>query len=253
MKRLAVFLFLFFVVLGILFLSKTAQNFEVKFRIEKIVMERNEIVPTSEIMNFARINSEKKLEKLTPEMVLDRIEKHPYIKSADGSFIDSVTFNVRVREVEPFALIFGTQSTSCLTSDGKILPFNPVIKIYDLPIITGIEIEKNNQINTVNSIPQLIKVFETLQSLKAIDFALFSSISELQVDEKTKFNGYLSRPHAKIIFDKSFDSQKGIQLSEFWRQIVLNQNSTRYEYIDLRFKGQIVVKEKQLNQLTELI
>jgi len=253
LKRIAVFLFLIFFVIGILFLSRTAQNFEVKFRIEKIVLEQNEIVPTSEILNFARINSEKKLEELTPEMVLDRIEKHPYIKSAEGSFLDSVTFSIRVKEVEPFALIFGTQVKSCLTSDGKILPFNPVIKIYDLPIITGIELERNNQLNTVNSIPHLTKVFETLHSLRAIDFALFSSISELQIDEKNKFYGYLSKPQAKIIFDKSFDFKRGIQLSEFWRQIILNQNSIRYEYIDLRFKDQIVVKEKQINQLTELI
>lgn len=253
MRKLAVYIFLILVVIGFLFISRTAQDFEVKFRIEKIELENNVIVPTFEILNFARINSGDNLKELSPEMVIDRIEKHPYIKSAKGNFLDSITLNIRLREVEPFALIFGRESKSCLTADGKIIPFNSVIKMYDLPLITGIEIEKHSKPFSITGNNKITTAFEILQTLKEIDFAFFSSLSEIEITQKGTYCGYLSKPHAKIIFNKNFDFKKGIQLSEFWRQIVLNQSEMRYEYIDLRFKDQIVVKEKQFNQLTELI
>jgi len=38
------------------------------------------------------------------------------------------------------------------------------------------------------------------------------------------------------------DKLRSLYLSEFWRQVILNFPDINYDYIDLRFKDQIIVK-----------
>jgi cell division protein FtsQ len=253
LRKLIVYISLIALIVLIALLSQTAQKYDVKYRIEKIVLENNSIVPTSEILKFARIGSEKELKGLSPEIVIDRIEKHPYVKSAEGNFLDSITLSIKVKEVEPFALILCKESMLCLTADGKVIPFNSSIKMYDLPLITGVSTEAYLKPISIIGNSELSAAFEILHALEEIDFAFFSLLSEIEITGKDQYCVYLTKPQARIILNKNFDFKKGIQLSEFWRQVILNQNLIKYEYIDLRFEDQIVVKEKKFNQLTELI
>jgi hypothetical protein len=67
-------------------------------------------------------------------------------------------------------------------------------------------------------------------------------ISEMNIDNQNNLSLYLSQPRGKIIAGYELDKLRSLHLSEFWKQVILN-SSDEYEYIDLRFQDQIVVKK----------
>lgn len=233
-------------------LSQTAQRFDVKYRVEKIKIVDNKLIPSYEILNFAHLNSLSNLKELTLEQIMDRIEKHPYIKSVSCTFTDSITLSVSIEEVVPFAYVFDGKTNYVITTEEKILPPNPNILIYDVPLITGVHVEKCRATKyPMNG--EISYAYRILSILKKIDIALFSSISEIEISKKFGAYGYLTKPHARIIFGNNFDDIKGIHFSEFWRQVILSKNASRYEYIDLSFENLVVAKEKSLNQFIDTL
>jgi hypothetical protein len=67
-------------------------------------------------------------------------------------------------------------------------------------------------------------------------------ISEVNIGNQTNRSRYRSQPRGKIIAGNELDKLRSLHLSEFWKQVILN-SSDEYEYIDLRFQDQIVVKK----------
>ncbi len=252
LRKLTVYISLIALIVLVALLSQTAQKYDVKYRVEKIYLVDNKLVPSFEILNFAHLNSPNDLKELTLEQIVDRIEKHPYIKSANCKFIDSITLRVSIEEIVPFAYVFGGTTSYLITTEAKILPFNSNVIIYDIPLITGVRVEKYQASKYLIN-EEISYAYRILSIIKRIDIALFSSVSEIEISKTVGAYGYLSRPHARIIFGENFDDKKGIHFSEFWRQIILNKNLVRYEYIDLRFENQLVAKEKSLNQFIDTL
>ncbi|MCX8057448.1 MAG: cell division protein FtsQ/DivIB [Ignavibacteria bacterium] len=238
MKDFAIYLsavvFLFIVIL----IVKTAKEYEPKYYLRNIVIENNKIIPSDVLLEFINIRDKNDLNELSAEIIIDRIEKHPYVKKAEGIFVDSTTLKVYVYEVEPFFLVITKGKNFILTKDKRLIPEDVKLNIIDLPILT-----LDEEILSVNK--RLIdEAYQTFLNIHNTDIALFEIISELNINNNSNMVLYLTKPKVKILLGKDFEELKAIYLSEFWRKVILRQSQENYEYIDLRFNDQIIVKSQ---------
>lgn len=243
-----VFLYISFILFIVLVIWTTiiAQRFGENSTIKNLVISSNKIIPSEVLLDFILLRSKEDLESVTGEIIIDRIEKHPYIKSVNGYFVDSTTFQVEIIEVVPFAIILTSKEQYVLTDDKKLIKYDNNLNLYNLPVVTCYFMKKFNK-NDPNSQRIIENIYSSLYNIIKVDKGLYNIISELNLERKDKINLYLTEPRAKILVGDKIDLKKAIYLSEFWRQVILFNVATDYQYIDLRFKDQIVTKKIRNN------
>ncbi len=239
MKNISIYIFLVLFIAINVVLFITAKNYKPEFNLKYLVIENNKIIPTEVLIEFANIKDKETLSSLSAELIVDRIEKHPYVKRAEGSFVDSNTIKVRIEEVEPFVMILYNNKNLIITKDKKLIPDDIRLNILDLPVVTFDADLKNIQLKD-SKLFDLI--FKSLENLHNTDKALFEIISEMNVNKNFDLTFYLTKPKGKILIGKEVNKTKAIYLSEFWRKVILTNPANEYEYIDFRFNDQIVVK-----------
>lgn len=241
MKNLSIYIISILFLGFIAYLSFIAKKYEPKYRVENLVIENNKIIPSDLLLEYINVKDKSSLKDISAEMILDRIEKHPYVKRAQGVFVDSTTFKVTIEEVEPFLMFITGDGNYIITKDNNALPEIEKLSIIDLPVVTMSYIKKQN-IKTIKKRELFDLAHNCFNKIYETDRGLFATISEMNIDNNFNLSLYLTKPKAKIIVGKEFDKNKALYISEFWRQIILNTNHISYDYIDLRFNEQIVVK-----------
>ncbi len=136
MRKLWIYivLVLFLIINGLMI--STAKKYEPKYVVKNLVITNNQIIPTDVLLEFINVKDKETLTSLTAEMIIDRIGKHPYVKNVEGVFVDSTTYVVSVKEVEPFLLIMTDNQNYVLTKEKKLIPEDPNLNVLDLPVVT---------------------------------------------------------------------------------------------------------------------
>ncbi|MGB9664237.1 MAG: cell division protein FtsQ/DivIB [Ignavibacteria bacterium] len=241
MRRYSIYLISVLFIGFIVYLSVLAKKYEPKYRVENLVIVNNHIIPTEVLLDFIQVKSKEELADLTADLILDRIEKYPYVKRVEGFFVDTVTYQVKVEEVIPFFIAVTNLGNFIVTKENKIIPEDTRLNIIDLPVLT---ISSNlTRENLKPNNPLFSAAFKSFENIYKTDKGLFETISEMNIDNQQNLNLYLTKPKGKILAGNEIDKFRAFYLSEFWRQIILNDPNINYDYIDLRFQNQIVVKK----------
>lgn len=246
MKRYSIYIIFVLFIAFILYLAVLARKFEPEYRVQKIIITNNDIIPDEMIYEFISIKNSEELKEIPAKTIVDRVEKIPYVEKAEGKFIDLHTFQVIVTEIEPFIMMITEKGSFIISKDGKILPDDKRLKVFDLPILT-IANSKSVKSLTVSSNREIENAFKTFLNIHRTDNALFEVISELNINQNSDLVLYLTKPKGKILIGKTLDKVKVLYLSEFWRNVILKNSNADYDYIDLRFEDQIVVKTNSKN------
>lgn len=234
------FILILFIALNVILIN-TAKKYEPQLQVKNLVIVNNQIIPTEVLMDFIQIKDKSDLTHLTAETIVDRIEKYPYVKKAEGQFIDSTTLKVIVEEVEPFLSVVTIDGNYILTKDKRLLLDSPALNILDLPLVNLTDLNlKSTDLLKEKTI--LEKAYNSFYRIHQVDIALFEIISELNINRNKELTFYLSKPKGKILVGDELSKSKAVYLSEFWRKEILTNYDKNYEYIDLRFNDQIVVK-----------
>jgi cell division septal protein FtsQ len=240
MRKYSIYIVSILFLIFIVYLTILAKRYEPKYRIENLVIINNHIIPTDVLLDFIQIKSKEDLEGLTADVLLDRIEKYPYVKRVQGIFIDTITYQVSIEEVSPFFIAVTNLGNFIVTKEKRIIPEDSRLNIIDLPVLT---ISANLTRDNFNpGSPYFLIAFKSFENIYQTDKALFEIISEMNIDNQQKLNLYLTKPKGKILAGNKIDKLRALYLSEFWRQIILNEPNVSYDYIDLRFQNKIVVK-----------
>lgn len=240
MRRYSIYLLSVLFIGFIVYLSMLAKKYEPKYRVENLVIVNNHIIPTEVLLDFIQVKSKEDLMNLTADLILDRIEKYPYVKRVEGIFIDTITYQVKVEEVTPFFFAVTNLGNFYVTNENKIIPEDTRLNIIDLPVLT---ISFNLTVDNLKpNDPYFSAAFKSFENIYRTDKGLFEIISEMNIDNQQNLNLYLTKPKGKIVAGSKIDKLRALYLSEFWRQVILNEPNTSYDYIDLRFQNQIVVK-----------
>lgn len=187
---------------------------------------------------------------ISPALVADRAQRHPWVRTAHVRRLPSGTLSVRVEERVPVVLVMRSgQPAGFFDAEGVALPLDPTGTAadsgavpYDLPLLTG-------------SVPDVVPgerttsaaLRATLAALASADAATLALVSEIEwhaagrtVLWTTPAGGHPSVP---VRLGATNVPDQLARLRAFWDQSVLPRPRARFRLVDLRFGGQVVTQE----------
>ncbi|MFQ5753413.1 MAG: cell division protein FtsQ/DivIB, partial [bacterium] len=114
-----------------------------------------------------------------------------------------------------------------------VLPNLELGMLLDYPIISKVE----NQSRELNNILNYLRFIKTNQ------FTLYSEISEISYSPKMGIYFYLTEGTIPVFMGEQDFEQKGSNLLAVLNILNKEKKLSEIEYFDLRFKGQVIVKE----------
>ncbi|MEC7822671.1 MAG: FtsQ-type POTRA domain-containing protein [Candidatus Neomarinimicrobiota bacterium] len=175
----------------------------------------------------------------------DRIESLIYVKDCKISRTFPETINIVIYEREPLVMINSTDLIM-LDVDGICLP----VEEYDaisLPILSNFK--TNEELYPTG---QKTKSSNVARSIDIIKYSkrnfnrLYEDISEFVFNDSNEYEIILKNGKTKILLGSNNILKKIDYLKAFDSALPADKNFNIYKYIDLRYKDQIVVKERRV-------
>ena len=206
--------------------------------LNKIIVKGNEVIPDKKIIELANVKPGVKLTDIDLSRVRANIEKHGFIKYAEVYInLPDVLF-IEVVEREPVAMLTYQGKIYYIDSDGVVISFDEVNKIFAVPLLSGVNY-KPLYVN-LDTVGQLRKQFELIKA--SIDKKIYGLISEVKFKDGEFI--LLTSDSAVTVFlsDDEFERKLAL-LREFWTQIIPTRGYP--SYIDLRYHGKLYAKFSQ--------
>jgi cell division septal protein FtsQ len=233
-----------------------ANRWRTNVNYDKITVNGNFTLSKEEILQAANIKTDSiiNIEELNLVFIQDRILKHPEIKKAFVSKNPPNELVIDVIEKRPLAIVNVGNQLNLVDEECELFPFKNFEKLYDLPVITGIRQVSTQQIDDKSYLNDLkLAVFITMNAYKKSKF-LYNQISEINVADTGKiilFTNdksvpvYFQRLEGKNISDLNYQKEiltKLVVLKNFFEKSFASLKDKRFDYVDLRFDNQVVVK-----------
>lgn len=183
------------------------------------------------------------LYSLSPALIADRAQRHPWVRTAHVRRLPTGTLRVRVEEREPVALVLvDGEPDRFLDAEGHAMPVQAAAPVVvDVPVLTG-RVPTAPDGGPVDS-PSLR---ELLRALADADEATDALISEIDWQPgritlwTTPAGGHDAIP---VRLGRTGYANQLARLRAFWDQSVLPRPTALFRQVDLRFRGQVVTLE----------
>lgn len=208
------------------------------FIIQKVSITGNELVSKVDINKWIEFDSSKTIWEIDLPASENRIKDNTFTEKVCISRRFPNELHVLIKEKTPVALLNFQGILYCMNNEGLILPSKPG-KMYDLPVLSGPfegGVSVGQQV-TGELVKDGIKLLQML-----IDFnpVLYSNISEIILGRQQGIVAYTNQA-VPIWFGESIAKQKLFNLEAILVQLNKQNEMKAVRYIDLRFRGQVVV------------
>jgi len=228
-------------ILLIIALLSYAEAFKV-FSLESVKILGNEIVSANEIFKLTGFSFGDDMLAVDLLSAAARLESNPFIRKAAVSRELPNTFSIAVIERKPFAFI-ALDELYCTDLNGHLLPFRSH-KIFDLPVITGIEELKLPAYGSKINNRLFQKALNVVKILGEGSIPLYSAISEINLTPDGEVSLIGARKGTRIYLGKSGYENKLDRIRSLMATVKPIGGLARYHYVDLRFDNQVIVKER---------
>ncbi len=214
------------------------------FDLTATVVRGNSILVRDEVTALAKVPFAQSLNEVSLDEIQRRIEAHPYVKGARVSRRFPKSITVDVVERQPVAYI-NLPSFLVVDEAGFVMPLRHGDMEFNVPTLTGFN--NAGELYPVGEkclSQKTLEAIEYLTSVKGQFPELFADISELTVDKSDEYVMVLAEQPTRIHFGPSdMLGQLGL-LKEFNSTLSGVKSLHSYRYVDLRYKNQIVVRER---------
>ncbi len=220
---------LLLLILGLLAFSNS--NF---FQVDQLIIDGNKLLKEEYIIDYTDVIA-KNIFKIDRQELADKLLKLPQIK---GVAIDRYLPNqlqIRINERRAVAIIGVDSSYQIIDKEGWILATTKNLSYWKLPLITGVEVLKEKR--KVES-SQAFKLAIDYLGLLATD--TLEGITELNISKEKGVELFLD-DDGVVKLGKNFDINKKSEIFSTIYQDLKNKDRA-VEYIDLRYKENVVVK-----------
>lgn len=184
---------------------------------------------------------------LSPELIADRAQRNPWVRTARVRRLPTGTLSVRVEERTPVVLVMTDGSPSgFLDAEGFAMPLDTAADSgavpYDVPLLTGAAptLDDNRRVESRS-------LRETLTALAEADAATNALVSEIEWHPGGRAILWTApaggHPSIPVRLGRTGVADQLARLRAFWDQSVLPRPGTRFRQVDLRFTGQVVTQE----------
>lgn len=202
------------------------------------ILEQNEVVA------LAKIPFAQSLSEIDLPAIQQKVESYPYVKGARVSRQFPRKIIIDVMERKPIAYL-NLSSFLVVDDEGIVMPLRHGDMEFNVPTLTGFN--RAEELYPIGGKCLSVKTLEAVDYLSSVRLlfpALFQDISELTVDERDEYVMVLSEKPTKIHFGKADMLSQILLLKEFYSTISNKQTLHDYHYVDLRYRNQIVVRER---------
>ncbi len=213
-----------------------------KFKIREIDIDGNEIVSKKEILKLSGIEKNGSIWNVCLDSVYTRLMKNPFIENVDVHKRLPDRIELRVIEKAPIALLNFQGKFYSIDSEGLVLPSRPG-KLYDLPVISGgfkggvSTGSRAGGKQVSNGLYFLTRVLREVPQL-------YDEISEVYVGDPEGLIVYTNSSVVPVIMGKDEFGWKIRCLDAIIKRLRSEGNLSNIDYIDIRFKGQVIVGMK---------
>ena len=176
----------------------------------------------------------------------NQIESLAYVRDCKISRTFPKTVNIVIYEREPLAMIINSTDLIMLDVDGICLPIEDNSTI-SLPILSNFKTNKElypSGEKTKSS--NVIKSIDIIKYSKRNFNRLYEDISEFVFNDSNEYEIILKNGNTKILLGANNVFKKIDYLKAFEDTLPKDKNFNVYKYIDLRYKDQIVVRERRV-------
>ncbi|HVZ37756.1 MAG TPA: cell division protein FtsQ/DivIB [Candidatus Kapabacteria bacterium] len=225
------------------------------------------ILDSAEIMRYAAIGPHTVLEQLDLDSVEHRVLKHPFIERASAYRGENGTLVMEIAERLPVAVMIVNGSPVYLDSTGVMLPYRFSSTGFDLPLLAGIE--QNAPRDTAAAaaasahapaagparvaagpaaamVPDSAHAREALAVLASIrryDEGLYRQISEVHREPSGEYTLVMSDGAVPVLAGTPAEIVPRLKkLDRFMTTVLAARGAEQAEQIDLRWKGEVVVR-----------
>jgi len=212
------------------------------FALKRVVVDGTSLISNRSIVAEAQLKFGASLLTLPMDSIQARILAHPYVAAVQISRQLPRTLFIQVKERIPIAYVHHG-NFACVDGQGVILPLPRAGMTLSLPVLSGFAARDSLSINQHSSNRQLTDMVEILNTIQHVYPALYSQVSEL-VSTKQGYVIYSAHSPTRIYLGNSDLSNKVHILESFWTTIGNRREWDDYEYIDLRYNKQVIVRER---------
>lgn len=208
------------------------------FTLKNVFVQGSMMSNKNEILKLADLDMGVRLAEVDVSKTAERIKTNPIFKSVvvSRNYPSSIVINVTERQ--PFAFVL-LDELYAVDNNGFVLPKLKAKMIYNLPIISGI-----NSVATpgkkLNS-NQVTLALRFLEKAKWLDESVYYEISEINIKKDDMFV-YLNSIHATVKIDDENLDRSVMYLGTAIPYFKQNENIDKIKEIDLRYEGQILIK-----------
>ncbi len=182
---------------------------------------------------------------LDPNIILDKIYKHPFIKAARVSYRYPNKMILEVSERVPFARVNnGPGHIIMLDEDAFVIPNIEEVENYSVPTLSKFNFEP--EFYPIGEKALSVKIKETITWLRILNQKhpnLYHEISEIYLTNNDEINLVLAENPTIIMLGNKDTHYKIDLLKAFETTIGIKKEITDFAYLDMRYDNQVIVKE----------
>jgi cell division septal protein FtsQ len=210
---------------------------------DDIELSGNKIISHKEILTLCGFQAKSK--KNIPINIEDLAEKIMSLKFVKGVSITTRLpriLNITIEEREPVAFIYG-RGLNLIDEQGFLIPIPNVNKVWDLPLISGIK-QQLGKLGQQSTAPDTYTALEIVAYLELENPLLLALVSEINMQQKNHIELFMIKGGATIRINKNSFYKELYVLENYLASYLDWAQLNKIEYIDLRFKDQLIVKHK---------
>jgi len=214
------------------------------FNIKNINVIGNNLLKENQILSLSQVCTGQNLMRINKEDIIEKISVHPLIKEVNIKRKLPFTLEIIIKERKPVGLLVCQDGFIQISGEGYFLALVREIGDYELPVISGINIE---QLPGPGQIIQNPGLLTALNIIKESEPSLLKNIAEINIADSKYILAYTMKG-IEIRLGSSENMEKKLYNLNQILVDLINKGTMKnsIEYIDLRFSGPPVIKKKNI-------
>ncbi len=229
-------------------------NWRSETEINKISITGNYTISREEILSAARLNDSSAItEEVNIDLIRNRISNHKEVKKVFVSLELPSELKIEIIERRPVAILNGENEIMLIDDELEIFPFKNSVKMYDLPVISGIRTEITpDPMKKYNKEDLRLALFLILNTYR-ISKATYNYISEVNMADSDKVIVYMSEDSSPFYFPRKINESisnseyqdlivNRIEIFEsYLKQSLDNHLKKDVKYVDIRYENKVIL------------
>lgn len=245
-KRRSVVLMLFLLIASITSLAVVAGDWRETIAGVQLVVKGTRMASPQDIEALANVPDTATLASIDLMAIKKRVETNPFVREAVVKREPPEKLEIEIVERSPLAVLLNIHARDwLLDEDGYVIPMVEMGVVHDLPVVTGGNFTRELLPGIRITDERLLHALTMLKISRNINAELFDLISEINIDQKKDLILYTIESAVPVIVGSSVDAERKLRsFHAFWNTVAMQHDVRGIEYVDLRYRDEVVVRWK---------